>query len=365
MTHQNNNPTRHIVYISVPEELKSQAEAVHLDPDRKLPVELPNGPTSEALQSLSWEMILSAMLKILAYEPGHPDGDYYRTFIRAVRPEIINELTETGVLKARNGDFALAEELFLALNGLMPNDPVPRLNLALMYEQQSEQSHDAELSETLDERAFALYRELLQSDDAPPEVAMNAGFFHLRKRNYDRAKQLLEQFVAESDDEQKAAEAQRIVDQIDQQNLDDTVFKEAFDFIRLGREHEGIERAQRFLERHPDVWNGWFLIGWAHRRLGEYEAGREAFERALSLGGTSPDTLNELSICLMETGEHEKSLKRLREALEIEPENTKVMCNLGVVYLKQGKPDEAKRYFESVLAYDPDDPVAVEYLAGL
>ncbi len=365
MIHRQSNPTRHIVYISVPETMQTQAEAAYIDSNRKLPVELPDGPSSEALQSLSWEMILSAMLKILAYEPDHKDADYYRSFVRSVRPEIINELTETGVLKARNGDFALAEELFLALQGLLPGDPIPRLNRALMYEQQSEQSHDSELSDALDEQAHALYRELLQDESAPPEVAMNAGFFHLRKRNYDRAKQLLEQFVAESDDEEKTEEAQRIVDQIGQQNLDDEVFKEAFDFIRLGREQDGIDRIETFLERHPDVWNGWFLMGWAHRRLGNYSDGKKAFEHAISLGGTSPDTLNELAICLMELGDYAASLQRLRDALAIEPENTKVMCNLGVVYLKQDKPAEARRYFESVLAYDPDDPVAKEYLTQL
>ncbi len=365
MINQNHNPTRDIVYISVPDDMQSHAESIHLDPERKLPVELPDGPSVGALQSLSWEMILSAMLKILAYDPEHSDADYYRRFIRGVRPEIVNELTETGVLKARNGDYALAEELFLALSGLLPGDPIPRLNLALMYEQQSEQSHDEAFSERLDEHAFNLYRELLQDEDAPPEVAMNAGFFHLRKRNYDRARQLLEQFVAESDDEEKTAEAQRVVDQIGQQSLDDTVFKEAFDFIRLGQEQQGIQRIEEFLERHPDVWNGWFILGWAHRRLGDYASGRDAFDKAISLGGTSPDTLNELGICLMELGEHDASLKRLREALTIEPDNTKVMCNLGVVHLKMGNAGEAKRYFSSVLAYDPEDPVANEYLKQL
>ena len=55
----------------------------------------------------------------------------------------------------------------------------------------------------------------------------------------------------------------------------------------------------------------------------------------------------------------------LTEALAAEPENTKVISNLGILALKEGTTDEAIGYFRTVLEIAPDDRVAQEYLDQL
>lgn len=360
-----------IYYIELPEGFSRDMGEVRIDPSKKLPVEYPPGTNPADQSSLSWEMIISGMLKVLAYEPNHEDADYYRNFVLQAKPDIVSELTETGVLKARNGDFAIAEEIFLALSGLLPGNPLPTLNLALMYEQAADAAAEgSDRAQESEQRAYTCYQEVLTSDEAPPEASFNAGFFFLRRSNHERARQLFERFLSETenneeDEAERRGEARKIIEEINARNLDDTQFKEAFDFIKLGREDDAIDRINRFLERHPDVWNAWFLLGWARRRKGLYTEGREAFEKVMELGGTNADTLNELAICLMETGDLAESLIRLREALAIEPENTKVMSNIGIVLLKQGDPAEAVPFFHAVLEYDPEDPVAAEYLKTL
>jgi Flp pilus assembly protein TadD len=354
-----------IIYISLPEDTEKTIEDFQLDPDILLPVEVAGGFDQWDPQDLRWEQIISAMLKILAYDEEHEHADYYRSFILAARPDLVDELSETAIMKARNQDFEIAEEIFRALKGLLPQDPRPRLNLALLYEERGAQAKSIEDEEQADryvDRAFETYRELLNQDDVLPESYLNAGYFFLKQQSFSDARSNLTAYMASSDDAEKIAEVKKVVDRIDSQNLADQLFKEAYDFIQLGQEEEGIKRARAFLAEHPKVWNGWFLLGWGYRRLGRYEDARDAFVQALELAPKEVDCLNELAICNMELENFSDAAEALRKALEIEPENVKVISNLGVLALKTGRQEEAMGYFRTVLEFEPADPVAKRYL---
>lgn len=363
---QASDPLTNIVYITLPPHLERNLGEVRIDPSIPLPVETRPG---WKMEELSWEQIIAAMLKILAYRREHEDAEYYRSFILAVRPAVVDELSETGVLKARNRDFEIADEIFRALAGLLPDDDRPVLNLALLYEQRADAYEGlgkTELTQHHTEQAFELYKELLARDEVMPEIYLNAGYFFLKQRNYDRARSAFDAYLqTESDDAEKRAEAKRIIDEIDSQNLLDTLFKEAYDFVRLGKEDQGIERIRSFLAKRPDVWNAWFLLGWAHRRLEQYSEAKDAFLKAIETGSTETDTLNELAICRMELEEYDECRSDLEAALQRDPENLKIISNMGVLAMREGKPGEAASYFRVVLEYEPEDPIARNYLQML
>ena len=121
-------PQYKLYYLQVPSELAREVKDYSLDPSIPLPVEgrWSAGRSDEVpnLAELSWEQIVAAMLKIMAWERNHTDFAYYRDFILAVRPEVWQELSATGIVKAQAKDFALAEEIFLALEGLDPSHPI-------------------------------------------------------------------------------------------------------------------------------------------------------------------------------------------------------------------------------------------------
>jgi Flp pilus assembly protein TadD len=64
----------------------------------------------------------------------------------------------------------------------------------------------------------------------------------------------------------------------------------------------------------------------------------------------------------MELGELDQSRDWLVEALSEEPENTKIIANLGMVSLRKGKKEEAAGFFRTVLEIDPKDQIAKEML---
>ncbi len=338
------------------------------DPAILLPVELPPGESAGTTRELSWEAIVSGTLKLLAREPAHEHAAYFRRFVLAVRPDIRAEFTGAGIMTARNGNHELAVEIFGALEGLFPGDAVVALNLALAHDGHArslERAGHEDRADTAREAAFEAYKRALTADPGEPAVHYNLAIFYLHQRAFEKAREHLAAFLRLSDDREKRAEARRIVKEIDAQGLADGMFKRAYDCIRMGREEEGIELARRLLEAHPTAWHAWFLAGWGCRRLGRWAEGRDAFERAIALGGSNPDSLNELAICQMELGDLATAERTLRQALALEPENTKIVSNLGVVALRGNRREEAAGYFRTVLEIDAGDPVATRYLDSL
>ncbi|GAB1455276.1 tetratricopeptide repeat protein [Spirochaetota bacterium] len=353
-----------IVFIEIPVAMARTIGSFTVDPAILVPVEL--GADPHDLSQLSWEMILAGMLRLLAYDPDNTHAPYYRNFVQAVKPEVFTELSETGIIKARNGDLDVAEEIFKALAGLAPSSPEPVLNLAILYEDKADsldRSDKEELADAMRAKAFETYKILLGMEPAYPDGFFNAGFFYLKNRSYAQALRLFESYIDLGGDDDKLEEAKvekakEIINKLRMRGDADATFKEAYDFIKMGKEEEGLEKATAFIQSNPDVWNGWFLVGWSNRRLQRWADGREAFLKALALGGDEVDVLNELAICEMELGLLSESRARLERALHKEPENVKIISNLGVLARRQGREDEALGFFRTVLEFEPEDVLA-------
>ncbi len=360
-----------IVYLSVPESLRGKVETesksgFSIDPQIPIPVELPPDAETLDLENLSWEMILSGMIREIAQDPFAEDAAYYRRFVLSVRPDIFNEFTEAAILKAKNRDFDIALEIFAALRGLFPESPVIMFNIALVLENRAEVLENAgqeEAAEQEYERAHSAYKELLSFEPPFANGFFNAGFFYMKRRNFDKALACFKAYIPLADDEEKREKAQSIIHEIESRNLNDEQFREAYDFIRMGNEIDGIQKVRLFLERYPEVWNGWFLLGWGLRRMERWEDGAASFRKAVELGGGNSDTRNELAICLMEMGDLKAARKELEAALYEEPENIKIISNLGILALKNGDDDEAAAFFRTVLEIEPNDQLALEYLS--
>ncbi|MCF7943093.1 MAG: tetratricopeptide repeat protein [Spirochaetia bacterium] len=358
---------KNILYISLPEGTGRKIDDFIIDENHLIPVEIPKGESELDLTNLSWEMIVSAMLRIFAYKPDHSDIEYYRKFIHAVQPDIIPELTKTGVIKAENKDFLLAEEIFLALNHFAPEEPFTFLNLAFLYEEMAEiaRKTGSKLKENYLSKAFETYTAGLEVHPDHPDMHFYSGYFYLKNQNPSKTREHFEFFLGLAPEDERSSEIREITERISMQSQDDQLFTEAFDLIMLENEPEAITRIDQFLQRNPHVWNAWFLKGWAHRRLGEYSKGKYALEKSLELEKYTTDIFNELAICCMETGFLTQAYNHLKEALAIEPENTKIISNFGVLELKKGNPDEALRFFLIVQELDPDDAIAADYISKL
>jgi len=373
------HPLDSLVFITVPEEHKFSSAFPGFDASIPLPVQLNERGASFDQAELTQEMILAGILTVCSYDSENAQLDYYRSIMNSIQPGIRDEMTEAAIMKIRNGDFELAEEIFLALHGLDPEDKVTVLNLALLMDERADNLRRSGLEEdadAYDASAFNYYREAMAGKPPIPEAFFNVGFFYLKQKNYNKAREALEKYLkleTEETDTTKVRKekAKEIVAEISGRNLDDDLFKSAFDFINLGQEEKALEQIRLFMEHHPKVWNAWFLLGWALRRLDRWEDARAAFAQALELGKQPnsgietgyADICNELSICLMELGDFAGSRTALVSALEQEGDNTKIIANLGILAMRQGNMQEAAGFFRTVLEIDPKDKLALEMLS--
>ena len=375
------SPLDSIYFINLPEDFKFSQNAFHIDTTIPLPVQKKDGdaPGSFDMKSLTEEQILAGLLTIMAYDPKNANILYYRSILKKAKPNLKKELGEAAILKAKNEDFELAEEIFRALRGFDPEDMAICLNMALFFDQRADSYRRSGLhddADAYDDTALNYYQEALEAEPALPDAFFNAGFFYLKQRDYKKAKDVFETYLAltcDLKDEElgengiyKRNRAQEILDNIANRNMDDDHFKAAYDLINRGDEEKGLDEIRKFIERNPNVWNAWFMLGWGLRKLARYDEAKMAFEKALSLeGGETSDTYNELSICLMESGDIKGAKKILEKALSKDSENTKIISNLGYIALKEGNPGLAAGYFQTVLEIDPDDRIAAMELSKL
>ncbi|MBQ8014482.1 MAG: tetratricopeptide repeat protein [Treponema sp.] len=375
------SPLDSVYFINIPEGFSLSDKAFHLDTTIPLPVQkkAEDAPGTFDMKSLTEEQILAGLLTIMAYDPKNEHILYYRSILKHARPNLKKELGEAAILKAKNEDFDLAEEIFLALHGFDPEDMTIVLNTALFFDQRADSYRRSGLHEdadAYDEDAQNYYREALDAEPALPDAFFNAGFFYLKQRKYKEAKDVFETYLALTCDVKdedlgengiyKKNRAQQILNDISNRNMDDDHFKAAYDLINRGEEEKGLDEIRKFIEKNPNVWNAWFMLGWGMRKLGRFNEAKMAFEKALTLeGGETSDTYNELSICLLESGDIKGAKKLLEKALVKDSENTKIISNLGYVALKEGNPSMAAGYFQTVLEIDPNDRIAAMELAKL
>lgn len=351
-----------IYFISLPPEQEKEIGNFKLDTNIKLPVE------TESIENwnpedLTWEMIISAMLKIMAYDPGAENISYYREFIFAVRPNIINELSDSGIIKSKAGDFDLANEIFLAIEGLSPGNDRNALNIAIVQEEKLKHlESDNQIIDDQLELVQNLYSKLLNREEVLNDTYFNAAYFYINIRDFDKAEKCLTAFVDSSDDELKVKKAKELLDSYKGLIKHEDIVNKAYNEIVNENEHKAISILEEFHNENPTVWNSWFLLGWANRRISNFTQGQAALTKALSLNSKESDIYNELAICYLESGDYVNSKATLESALSIDPENLKIISNLGYIELKLGNKDLAKQFFNTVLALDPQDKVAKSYI---
>lgn len=375
------NPLESIYFISIPDNFTSSQTQLKIDPKIKLPVQkkVDEAPGEFNPKEITTEQILAGILTVLAYDKKNENLDYYREIVKQVKPNIKKELCEAAILKTKNEDFELAEEIFLALLGLDSEDPALILNMALFLDQRADSYRNAGLNDdadAYDSDAQSYYTKAMSVEPPLADVYFNVGFFYMKQHKYREAKDAFETYIAltcDVNDEDlgengvyKKERAQEIINFINEQNVDDEYFRAAYDLISHGQEEKGLEQIRLFIANNPKVWNAWFLLGWGLRRLERFSDAKQAFLECLRVGGDkNPDTYNELSLCHIQEKNFDEAQKCLLKALGMEPENTKVISNLGYLALAQGDVQGARNYFQTVLEFNPKDTIAAAELLKL
>lgn len=334
---------------------------------------------SHTRSQMTREMITAGLLYIFAYDRENNDFAYYRSLFLELKPHALQELIYVADFQTKNFEFEEAKHILFALEGLYPDEVQVVLALALFYESRADFYRQSDLFEDADENDYlaeSYYKAAISMEPPLPFAFFSAGLFALSRKNYAQARRFLNSYINLEDDKSPNAaeqkkEALKIVEHINRQKLDDLAYSDALNFIKTDENEKALSRIRDFLSEHPKSWNGWFVLGWALRKLERYKDARDAFLTALKNGEEEKapdieraysDICNELSICYVNVKDFEHAKQWLNSALAFDCENIKLLSNLGMVYFTEGDMENAQGFFNTVLSIIPDDKTALYML---
>ncbi|MGE5470057.1 MAG: tetratricopeptide repeat protein [Bacteroidota bacterium] len=97
-----------------------------------------------------------------------------------------------------------------------------------------------------------------------------------------------------------------------------------------------------------------YFLGNALRTAGEFEAARQAYERAVELEPEMAEALNNLALVLGKLGRDSEAMAVLRRASAINPNLVAPQTNLGALMSRSSTLDEAEALLARAVALDPD-----------
>jgi tetratricopeptide (TPR) repeat protein len=133
-----------------------------------------------------------------------------------------------------------------------------------------------------------------------------------------------------------------------------------------------FEQAEAFfgqaLKNDPKSAEALYGLGSAYLQQQKANEARECFQHALQLHasypGTLPNAWNNLGILAAREGKTDLAIQDFQRALQIDPEHSIALQNLGSAYRQKKDWPKAKRMLERALALNPDDPEA-NYSLGM
>ena len=108
----------------------------------------------------------------------------------------------------------------------------------------------------------------------------------------------------------------------------------------------------------PDVAEGWYGLGDAHRFAGDFDRAVEAYETALGLDPTHLDSWNNLGIAKVSIGDAYGARSAWKSALKVQRSYCKAHANLGFLAHTRGQVEEAVVEFSTTLTYCPENTIA-------
>jgi tetratricopeptide (TPR) repeat protein len=360
------NKTEGIVFINLPKDLEQEIGDFKVNPTIPIPLQLPEDHKEMEANDVTVERIIAGMLKIIAWVPEHKHFEYYRQFVLASQPESIEQLNIAAIAKEKKEDYDFSEELFLCVNHLSPQ-PASFINLATHYAKRATLTEDSEgkgaLYDLFQQKTIDTLNEGLEQNPDDPDLLCEIGYFHIYQNNIDSARDYLEKYMEKAlEDDKRKEQVGNVLKDINNKLTNDTALLQAYDEIQLCNEDKAIELLDIYIAKNPDVWNAFFFKGWALRRQFEYESAKECFLECIRLGESNSEIYNELSICALEEGHKELAIFYLDSALDLEPQNLKILTNLAFLKMEDKDYDKARQLLENARTIDINDPL-VQHLS--
>lgn len=115
----------------------------------------------------------------------------------------------------------------------------------------------------------------------------------------------------------------------------------------------------------PENGNATFSLGLAYFDLRNLNKSEEMFLRTLEIAPNDTGTLYNLGVMLTETERYSEAVEYLKLLQQVKPDHLDGVAQLGTCYFQLKQYENARKAFESVLGRDPTHPIAFNNLGKI
>jgi len=134
-------------------------------------------------------------------------------------------------------------------------------------------------------------------------------------------------------------------------------------YSETDRNIKAKDEIEKALDIKPDYAQAYSTLGYVYLHRKEFDSAKRSFEKALSLDPKLVDSLIGLSSLYYAVRNYDRAVEILEEARNINPDEPYIYINLGLVRLRQGKPDVVEDLFKKAVKVSGSHGTAMLELA--
>ncbi|MEG0331806.1 MAG: tetratricopeptide repeat protein [Clostridium sp.] len=207
--------------------------------------------------------------------------------------------------------------------------------------------------EILEDEIVDSLEELCTEHEDFPMPHYHLGEYYLNK-DMDKAKIYLRKCL---DYDETRIDAEDLLDRI--KCIED--YDNAVDLVKDGRGVEALATLIRIVEDQPLNYDAKYYLAVAHRQAEQYQKALMHL-KDLTESMERQEVYAEIALNLAALYEFEAAIDYFKKALQIMPNDSGVICNIGVCHLSLGDNEEAKKAFALATRINPEDEIAAAWL---
>lgn len=339
-----------IVFIEIKEELTLHMEGAPVLKKGDYPVLSEDliRNAKAGIETLTPNMLIRGMLFMLACDAEFKWNDSYREFLRSI-PEL-NSYIILEIQNAEQQSLKLSVLYAEALTVLFPKKEYS-YNKVLLLMQLYENTSLAFLEEEILEQLKQLV--LLYEDFIKP-------YYHLAEYYLDKDMDLAKMYLQrcrEKDNGEIAERAEALLQRIGRVDQ----FDEAVKYIKAGEGAAALKILIPISCDEPENFDAKYYAAVAYRQTENYTKAL-LYLKELTDFAERAEVYSEIALNLAELDAYGEAMDYLKKALKITPDDTGILCNMGVCQLNMGELSEALKTFELVHRMDPQDEIALSWI---
>lgn len=304
------------------------------------------GFAQRGLDGVPGDAIINGMIYMIACDPKFKYNKDYIEFLKSI--DGIESYIIMCIEKSKVDNLKKAVIFATALLAIKPDKRIAMNRCYLLMELYEKLGLDALKDETVKslENITLEYPEF-----AEPNYYL--GEYYLDK-DMDKAKLYLRRCINDPKTHDKASELLERIKNIEN-------YDRAVDMVKEGNGLEALKVLIPYVEDNPENLDAQYYTAVAYRQIGDPYKALDYLDNLLNYGERL-EVYSEIGLNLAALNNFESALEYFKKALKIMPDDSGVICNIGVCHLGLGQNDEAKHAFELASRINPKDEIAKEWL---